>query len=60
MQLNICFAAGPQAGSLPELFDEAEIRLDERPAVGFVLLYDVALEGLTPVGVEGGGRGGED
>lgn len=39
---------GLHVGSLPELFDEVEIGLDERPAVGFVLLYDVALEGLTP------------
>lgn len=42
-------------GSLPELFDEVEIRLDIRLAVHSVLLYDFTLEGLTPV-VEKGSR----
>ena len=38
--------------NVPELFDTAEVRLDDRPAVPFVFLHDVILEALEPAADE--------
>ena len=38
--------------NVPELFDAAQVGLDERAAVRLVLLHDVVVEAPEPAGVE--------